>query len=67
VHEAAAQIKLKGGRLFSMTDTNDRELVNRSELAVLIPPLSEVGGSILSLALLELTAASAARRPEQAG
>jgi len=67
VHEAAAQIKVKGGRLFAMADANDRELVNRSEMAVLLPPLGEVAGSVLSLALLELTAASAARRPEPAG
>jgi glucosamine--fructose-6-phosphate aminotransferase (isomerizing) len=54
VHQAAAQIKLKGARLITLTDTNDRELVDRSEMAILAPPLSEVGGSILALALLEL-------------
>ena len=61
VHQAAAQIKLKGARLITLTDTNDRELVDRSEMAILAPPLSEVGGSILALALLELLATQVAR------
>jgi glucosamine--fructose-6-phosphate aminotransferase (isomerizing) len=64
VHQAAAQIKLKGARLFALTDTNDRELVDRSEMAILVPPLSEVGGSILALALLELLASQGARSLE---
>jgi len=67
LHEAAAQVKVKGGRLFSMTDTNDRELVNRSDMAVLLPPVSEVGGSVLALALLELMATSGAKQPDLAG
>ena len=54
VREAAAQFKVNGGKLFSITDTNDRELVNRSEMAVLLPPASEVAGSVLALSLLEL-------------
>jgi glucosamine--fructose-6-phosphate aminotransferase (isomerizing) len=62
LHEAALQIKVKGGRLLSITDANDRELVNRSEMAVLLPAVSEVGGSMLALALLELMAASGAKR-----
>jgi glucosamine--fructose-6-phosphate aminotransferase (isomerizing) len=61
VHNAAAQIKVKGARLISLTDSNDRELVDRSEMAILVPPLSEVGGSILALALLELLATQLAR------
>jgi glucosamine--fructose-6-phosphate aminotransferase (isomerizing) len=67
LHETAAQVKVKGGRLFSMTDTNDRELVNRSDMAVLLPPVSEVGGSVLALALLELMAASGAKHPDLPG
>ena len=57
VHQAAGQITAKGARLISLTDTNDRELVERSEIAILLPPLSEVGGSLLTLALLEFLAA----------
>jgi glucosamine--fructose-6-phosphate aminotransferase (isomerizing) len=63
VHDAAAQFRVRGGRLLSITDTNDRELVNRSDMAVLLPPVSEVGGSVLALALLELMAASGAKHP----
>jgi DNA-binding MurR/RpiR family transcriptional regulator len=61
VHQAAAQVKLKGARLITLTDSNDRELVDRSEMAILVPPLSEVGGSILALTLLELLASQVAR------
>jgi len=56
VYQAAAQIKVKGARLISLTDSDDRGLVDRSEMAILGPPLSEVGGSMLALALLELLA-----------
>jgi len=65
VHQAAAQIKPKGARLITLTDTNDRELVDRSEIAILMPPLNEVGGSILALALLELLASQVARSAER--
>jgi len=66
VHEAAAQFRAKEGRMFSITDTNDRELVDRSQMAILIPPASELGGSVLALALLELMAASGAKPPRPA-
>jgi glucosamine--fructose-6-phosphate aminotransferase (isomerizing) len=62
VHQAGAQIKAKGARLISLTDGNDREIVDRSEMAILTPPLSEVGGSMLALALLELLATQFSRR-----
>jgi DNA-binding MurR/RpiR family transcriptional regulator len=65
VHQAAAQIKVKGARLVTLTDTNDRELVDRSEIAILVPPLSEVGGSILALTLLELLAIVVARNVDR--
>jgi DNA-binding MurR/RpiR family transcriptional regulator len=67
VHQAAAQIKVKGARLISLTDSNDRELVDRSEMAILAPPLSEVGGSMLALALLELLATQLARNVDGRG
>jgi glucosamine 6-phosphate synthetase-like amidotransferase/phosphosugar isomerase protein len=65
VQQAAAQIKVKGARLISLTDSNDRELVDRSEIALVVPPLSEVGGSMLALALLELLATQVARNVER--
>ena len=65
VHQAAAQIKVKGARLISLTDNNDRELIDRSQMAILVPALSEVGGSMLALALLELLATSGSRGLER--
>lgn len=67
VHQAAVQTKVKGARLISITDNNDRELVNRSEIAILLPPVSEVGGAMLALALLEQLAAPEARKADPAG
>lgn len=64
-YHAAAQIKLKGARLISLTDSNDRELVDHSQMAILVPPLSEVGGSMLTLALLELLATPGTRNLER--
>jgi glucosamine--fructose-6-phosphate aminotransferase (isomerizing) len=61
MQQAAILIKVKGARLISLTDSDDRELVDRSEMAILLPHLSEVGGSMLALALLELMAALGAK------
>jgi glucosamine--fructose-6-phosphate aminotransferase (isomerizing) len=61
IHQAAARVKVKGARLLSLTDSNDRELVDRSEMAILLPAASEVGGALLALSLLELLATEAAR------
>jgi fructoselysine-6-P-deglycase FrlB-like protein len=61
LHEAAAQVRLQGATVLSLTDASDRGLTDRSDLAILAPLQSEVGGSLLALALLELLAAQAAR------
>jgi glutamine---fructose-6-phosphate transaminase (isomerizing) len=53
IHSAAARLKEKKVRVFSLTDSNDRQLVQSSELAILLPVLSEVTGSLLELALLQ--------------
>jgi DNA-binding MurR/RpiR family transcriptional regulator len=59
IHSAAVRLKEKRVRVFSLTDSNDRELVHASELTILLPVLSEVTGSLLELALLQwLMAAS---------
>ncbi len=51
VHLAAADLKKAGAKVFSLTDGNDRELAERSALAFLFPPLPELAGSMLVLAL----------------
>ncbi len=63
LHVTADEVEAKGCRVFSMTDSNDRELVDRSEMAVLLPQVSEVGGSVLALALLEFMAVSGTNHP----
>ena len=61
VHQAAVQLKVKGASLISLTDSNDRELVDRSGLAILMPTLSEAGGSMLAVSLLELLTTPSAK------
>jgi fructoselysine-6-P-deglycase FrlB-like protein len=51
--EAARQARLAGGEVFAITDTNDRELADRSKLAILLPMLTEPAGAILALSVLE--------------
>ncbi len=65
IHQSAAQSRIKGARVLSMTDRGDQELANRSELAILTPTLTEVTGSILVLTLLEWLALEAGREPRR--
>ena len=56
VHRLAARWRKTRLQVFSVTDANDRELVDQSSLAVLLPLTSEVVGSTLTLALLDWVA-----------
>jgi DNA-binding MurR/RpiR family transcriptional regulator len=52
VHYFARACEEGGQRLLSITDSNDRELVSASSLAVLLPSLGEMAGSVLALIAL---------------
>jgi len=52
VHQAAAQARTEGAKIFSLTDAEDRELAERSLIALLVPPLTEMSGSIVTHVLL---------------
>jgi fructoselysine-6-P-deglycase FrlB-like protein len=67
VHQAAALAKTRGARIMSVTDANDRELSARSSMSVLLPSLSEVVGTPLTLALLEWVTYQAARETASSG
>ncbi|HEV2495306.1 MAG TPA: SIS domain-containing protein [Terriglobia bacterium] len=54
--EVARACHKAGTGVFSITDSADRELATRSSLAVLLPTLHELPGSILTLALLDWVA-----------
>jgi len=60
-HHAAAELRVRGARVLSLTDSNDRELAGRSDLALLLPTLSEAAGCTLSLFLGEWLAVEAER------
>ncbi len=61
IHERAAELRIGGAKLLAVTDSNDRALIERSELAVLLPPQSEMTGSVLALAYVAWAAAGFSR------
>jgi glucosamine--fructose-6-phosphate aminotransferase (isomerizing) len=60
VHELAARAEKAGTKSLTITDRNDRELQERSSLAILLPTMSEMVGALLTLALLEWVTCHAA-------
>lgn len=52
VHQAAKALVAAGSKILAITDTNDRELATRAQMAVLLPTASELTGSILTGILL---------------
>lgn len=62
IHAAARRAGKAGVQIYSITDSNDGALVNRSHVAVLLPVLSEMVGSTLALALFEQAVCGKAER-----
>jgi DNA-binding MurR/RpiR family transcriptional regulator len=61
LHRCAAQARLNGARVLSLTDSNDRELVESSDLGIFIPSLIEAPGCTLTMFMLEWLAMEAQR------
>jgi glucosamine--fructose-6-phosphate aminotransferase (isomerizing) len=59
VQRGAAQARTNGARVLCLTDGNDQELVAASDLGILVPSLSEMPASILTLFMLEWLAMEA--------
>lgn len=53
IHESARGAQKAGVKVFAVTDTNDRELSEISTLAVLLPSVTEMVGSTLTLLLVQ--------------
>jgi glucosamine--fructose-6-phosphate aminotransferase (isomerizing) len=53
LHRGAAQARANGARVLSLTDGNDRDLVECSDLGILVPALHEAPASTLTLFMLE--------------
>ena len=53
VHRGAAQTRMNGARVLSLTDSNDQELVKSSDLGIMVPSLLEMPASTLTLFMLE--------------
>jgi glucosamine--fructose-6-phosphate aminotransferase (isomerizing) len=56
LHELIEQLRGTGVKVLAVTDHNEPELTRRAALAVLLPNLSELVGSIVALAFLDWTA-----------
>jgi glucosamine 6-phosphate synthetase-like amidotransferase/phosphosugar isomerase protein len=64
IHQLVERLRKAKLRIFSVSDANDPEVSRHSELAVLLPVLSEVAGATLALAVLDWVAYQAARGQE---
>ena len=53
LHRGAAQARANGARVLSLTDGSDRDLVEGSDLGILVPMLHEAPSSTLILFMLE--------------
>jgi glucosamine--fructose-6-phosphate aminotransferase (isomerizing) len=51
--------------VLSVSDPNDRQLIDESTLAVLLPPMTEITGSTLALGLLQWVAAEIRQAPRK--
>jgi fructoselysine-6-P-deglycase FrlB-like protein len=65
VHRCGAQARLNGARVLSLTDSNDRDLADGSDVGILIPELLEVTGCTLTLFMLEWLAMETLRAMKQ--
>jgi D-arabinose 5-phosphate isomerase GutQ len=67
VHAAAERLEQRKVRIFSVTDSNDRKLVESSQVAILLPVLSEVAGSLLEVAFVQWVFSEAQRERQRKG
>jgi fructoselysine-6-P-deglycase FrlB-like protein len=65
IHRSAARAAQNGVHVVSITDSNDYELVQASNLAVLIPLMSEAPASALTMFVLEWMMAEAQRATQK--
>jgi glucosamine--fructose-6-phosphate aminotransferase (isomerizing) len=61
LHRCASQARMNGARVLSLTDSNDRELAEGSDLGILIPSLLEAPACTLTMFMLEWLAMEALR------
>jgi DNA-binding MurR/RpiR family transcriptional regulator len=64
LHRSAAQARANGARVLSLTDGNDRDLAEGSDMGILLPELLEAPASTLALFMLEWLAMEALRAKE---
>jgi DNA-binding MurR/RpiR family transcriptional regulator len=65
LHHGAANARMNGARVLSVTDSNDRDLAERSDLGILIPAMMEAPSSILMTFIVEWLAMETLRMSKQ--
>ncbi len=65
IHRGAEQARANGARVLSLTDGNDRQLVEASDLGLLVPPFLEAPASTLALFMLEWLTSEVHRAAQQ--
>ena len=65
IHRCAARARQNGVHVLSITDSNDSELVQNSNLAVLLPSMQEASASALTMFVLEWLMVEAQRITEK--
>ena len=65
LHRCAAQARMNSARVLCLTDSNDRELAEGSDLGILIPSLVEAPACTLTMFMLEWLAMEALRAAKQ--
>ncbi|HEV2348410.1 MAG TPA: SIS domain-containing protein [Terriglobia bacterium] len=65
MHATSAEAQKAGMKIYSVTDANDRELQETSNLSLLLPELTEMVGSTLTLALVQSLAEHACRHAKR--
>lgn len=67
IHEVLERVSHSGVKILAITDNNDRELLELSRLAVLLPNLTEVIGAVLASVLIHSVAFQMASPGERPG
>jgi glucosamine--fructose-6-phosphate aminotransferase (isomerizing) len=67
IHEALERVSHSGVKILAITDNNDRELTQLSQVAVLLPNLTEMIGAVLASAVIHCVAYQMACHSKCAG
>lgn len=65
IHQLAEEVERKQAAILSVTDGGDSELIRHTRLSLLIPPVHEMAGAVLQMAILQWMASLTAHHPHK--